>query len=240
MEFPVCNNSSLLPITIAGQAFEPNHDSLWSLTKINKILPELTKPPAQWRGRDREYFDRCADLHVVHGDQGGTWATERATIAYAMACSLDFYVMVVNAFVSMRNDAMMSARMASLALAEKDQLLSVNMPKAAALMHKANTIGLSWSEACRAAGVNHPQLAKSYLVYVGRFVSQDHPTEPRKVLRPNQLGFSRGYFKRCSTVYGNLEGFRVTAKGLVWLEGRIKEINDACRHEIAERRKTSR
>jgi len=227
------------PIVIEGNMFEPRN-SLWSLTYINKVLPELTKPPAQWRGRERDYFERCADLHIVHGDRGGTWATERATIAYAMACSLDFYVMVVDAFVSMRNDAVISARMASTALVEKDKLLSANMPKAATLMHKANTIGLSWNEACRSAGVTYSGLAKNYLVYRGRFVSKEHSTESRRILVPKPTGFSGGFFKRCSTSYGNVDGFRVTAKGLVWLEDRAEEINGACRRHIAENRKNSR
>lgn len=224
------------PIVIEGHAFEAKN-SLWSLTQINKLLPHLTKPPAQWRGREREYFEGCADLHIVHGDQGGTWATERATIAYAMACSLDFYIMVVDAFVSMRNDAIISARLASLALIEKDKLLSANMPKAATLMHKAETIGLSWAEACRTAGVVNTRLAKIYLVYKGRFLSKEHPTESRKLLEPKSSGFSCGFFKRCSTYYGNPDGFRVTAKGLVWLEERAEEINVACRRHIENQKK---
>lgn len=168
---------------------------------------------------------------------GGTWATERATIAYAMACSLDFYVMVVDAFVSMRNDAVLSARIASLALVEKDKLLSANMPKAITLMHKANTIGLSWREACRVAGIVNTGLAKSYLVYKGRFVSKEHPRESRQILEPKLTGFSHGFFKRCSTSYGNSDGFRVTAKGLIWLEDRAEDINGACRRRIIEQRK---
>ncbi|MDH1147716.1 hypothetical protein N5C60_24280, partial [Pseudomonas mosselii] len=165
----------LLPITIEGHAFMPNAEGLWSLTEINKVLPELTKPPAQWRGRERDYFERCANLHSVNGDQGGTWATERAAIAYAMACSLDFYVMVLDAFVTMRNDSILSARMAALALVEKEQLLADNMPKADALMQRARTYGVPWSEACRAAKILRPLLAKDYLLSVGKFRKEfDH------------------------------------------------------------------
>lgn len=234
------NEAALLPIVIAGYTFKPNADGLWSLTEINKQLPKITKPPAQWRGRDRDYFDNCADLHSLDGRAGGTYATERATIAYAMSCSLDFYVMVVDAFVTMRNDAILSSRMASLALAGKDALLAENIPKAEAFMHKAGTIGLSWSEACRAAGVQYPGLAKGYLVSKGRFISKDHPAEHRKILRPTPVGFSLGLFKACSTEFGNADGFRVTAKGLVWLEEKSKEINDACRLRNAEKAKEVR
>ncbi|WP_422909210.1 hypothetical protein ACOCLD_11255 [Pseudomonas sp. MAC6] len=219
-----------LPIVIEGHAFKPNTEGLWSLTEINKGLPELTKAPAQWRGRERDYFERCADLHVVHGDQGGTWATERATIAYAMACSLDFFVMVVDAFVTMRNDAILSARMASLALVERDQLLADNMPKADAFMRKAETIGLSWSEACCAAGVHYPRLSKDYLLAQGKFTkkvagSMESSGQPI----PRAEGFQRGFFKRCETTFGNRDSFRVTPKGLLWLQGKAREINEAIR-----------
>lgn len=53
--------SERLPIVIEGKTFTPNPEGLWSLTEINKALPELTKPPAQWRGRERDYFERCAN-----------------------------------------------------------------------------------------------------------------------------------------------------------------------------------
>ncbi|WP_312723257.1 hypothetical protein [Stutzerimonas nitrititolerans] len=49
--------AELLPIVIEGHAFEPNAKGLWSLSEINKTLPDRAKPPAQWRGRDRDYFE---------------------------------------------------------------------------------------------------------------------------------------------------------------------------------------
>lgn len=216
-----------LPIVIEGKTFKPNSEGLWSLTEINKALPELTKAPAQWRGRERDYFERCANLHTVNGDQGGTWATERAAIAYAMACSLNFYVMVVDAFVIMRNDAILSARMASLALAEKDQLLADNMPKASALMLKAAGHGISWTDACRAAKIKQPGLAKQYLLAIKKFCKTFDHDRGADVIRPIPLAFQLGYFKRHVGPYGNAEGWRVSDKGVVWLEERSDEINTA-------------
>lgn len=216
-----------LPIVIEGHTFEPNADGLWSLTAINKALPELTKPPAQWRGRDRDYFERCANLHIVHGDQGGTWATERAAIAYAMACSLDFFAMVVDAFVTMRNDSILSARMAALALVEKDKLLADNMPKASALMLKAAGHGISWTDACRAAKIKQPGLAKRYLLSVGKFCNYFDHDRGADVIRPIPRAFQLGYFKRHVGLYGNAEGWKVTDKGVAWLEERADEINAA-------------
>lgn len=218
--------TELLPIVIEGQTFEPNAEGLWSLTEVNKTLPDLTKPPAQWRGRERDYFERCADLHTVNGDNGGTWATERATIAYAMACSLDFYVLVVDAFVTMRNDAILSARISSLALAETGKLLADNMPKATALMLKAKGHGISWSDACRAARVDRPLLAKRYLLAQGKFQSVFDHDKGDHVLQPVARAFTLGFFKRHVGVFGNADGWRVTDKGVVWLEGRANAINE--------------
>lgn len=226
--------SEQLPIVIEGHTFEPNTEGLWSLTEINKALPELTKPPAQWRGRERDYFERCANLHIVHGDQGGTWATERATIAYAIACSLDFYVMVVDAFVIMRNDAILSARMASLALVTKDRLLADNMPKARALMLKAAGHGISWTDACRAAKIKQPGLAKQYLLAIKKFCKTFDHDQGTDVIRPIPLAFQRGYFKRHEGPYGSSEGWKVSDKGVVWLEEWADKINIA----IQERNKS--
>lgn len=232
--------SEQLPIVIEGHTFKPNTGGLWSLTEINKGLPELTKAPAQWRGRERDYFERCADLHIVHGDQGGTWATERATIAYAMACSLDFFVMVVDAFVTMRNDAILSARMASLALVEKDKLLADNIPKASALMRKAQAHGISWLDACRAAKVSNPGLAKIYLLAIGKFCKVFDHDQGTEVIRPITKAFLLGYFKRHTGRYGNAEGWKVSDKGVAWLDSRSLEINEAVlerKRETAQRRR---
>lgn len=219
--------SKHLPIVIEGKTFKPNSEGLWSLTEINKALPELTKAPAQWRGRERDYFERCANLHSVNGDQGGTWATERATIAYAMACSLDFYVMVVDAFVIMRNDAILSARMSSLALAKKDKLLADNMPKASALMRKAAGHGISWTDACRAAKIKQPGLAKQYLLAIKKFCKTFDHDLGVDVIRPSPRAFKLGYFKRHVGPYGSIEGWKVSDRGVNWLEKRADKINAA-------------
>jgi len=233
-----------LPITIEGKTFNPNSEGLWSLTEINKALPDLTKPPAQWRCREREYFERCANLHSVNGDKGGTWATERATIAYAMACSLDFYVMVVDAFVIMRNDAILAARTASLALIERDKLLADNMPKASALMLKAAGHGISWTDACRAAKIRQPGLAKQYLLAIKKFCKTFDHDRGTDVIQPISLAFKLGHFKRHVGPYGSAEGWKVTDKGVAWLEGRANEINSATtertRTRSAQRRKAAK
>ncbi|AIL60414.1 hypothetical protein [Pseudomonas alkylphenolica] len=213
------NQTDLLPIVIEGHTFKPNAEGLWSLTEINKALPDLTKPPAQWRGRDRDYFDRCANLHTVHGDSGGSYATERATIAYAMACSLDFYVMVVDAFVAMRNSAVRELR-------RKDALLDANMPKASTLDMKARGAGLTWTEACRVAGIQQPRLAQDALVTMGNFVYpvDDFGTREGSP-RPKPQGFVVGAFVKVSSDFGNREGWRVKPRGLDWLRKNAEAVN---------------
>lgn len=226
----------LLPIVIDGHTFKPNTKGLWSLTEINKTLPSLTKPPAQWRGRDRDYFDHCANLHTENGGTNpGTYATERATIAYAMACSLDFYVMVVDAFVAMRNSAVCELR-------QKDALLAANMPKASALDMKAQGFGLTWTETCRVAGIQHPRIALDVLVQMGAFVRHAHETSGLAKLspRPKRQGFEAGAFVSVTTEYGNSEGWRVKTRGLDWCRARAEEINLKVAEEKARRAKARR
>lgn len=217
---PNNQTDTLLPIVIEGHTFKPNAEGLWSLTEINKALPELTKPPAQWRGRDRDYFDHCANLHSENGGATpGTYATERATIAYAMACSLDFYVMVVDAFVAMRNSAVRELR-------HKDALLDANMSKASTLDKKARGAGLTWTEACRVAGIQQPRLALETLVSVGVFVYPvDNFGTREGSPRPPKSGFEAGAFVRVSSDFGNREGWRVKPGGLDWLRSKTEKIN---------------
>lgn len=226
------NQTDLLPIVIEGHTFKPNAEGLWSLTEINKALPDLTKPPAQWRGRDRDYFDSCANLHSSNGN--GTYATERATIAYAMACSLDFYVMVVDAFVAMRNHAVSELR-------HKDALLDANMPKASTLDMKARGAGLTWTEACRVAGIQQPRLALDALVSMRAFVYPvDNFGSREGSPRPHKSGFEKSAFVRASSDFGNREGWRVKPRGLDWLRSKAEEINLKVAEEKARKDKAKR
>lgn len=230
----------LLPIAIDGQAFKPNPDGLWNLNEIAKALG--VTEPGQWRTSIRRALDQNANLHLAHGGANpGTWATEAGTIAYAMWVSPDFYLMVVHAFVAMRNDSIIRTRLALLAAAESDAKLAQAVPKAELVDRRLAANGIPWGEACRMAGVTKPQLAKQYLVYSGRFVCVEHPSEYRKILKPAPRGFAGGFFKACSLSYGNEDGFRVTASGLAWLQSKAQEINvaiaDRARRKAVAKRK---
>ncbi|SAM32434.1 hypothetical protein [Pseudomonas sp. 1 R 17] len=221
------NQPDLLPIVIEGQTFKPNDDGMWNLNEIAKTLN--VREPGQWRNAVQAALIKDANLHVSHGN--GTLATEEGAIAYAMWVSTDFYLMVIRAFIAMRNDSILSARMALLAAADAKSQLATAAPKVDLVDRRLLGIGVPWNEACRMAGVTKPQLAKRYLVQTKAFVCRDHPTEYRQILKPSARGFDGGWFKYCSTQHGNDDGFRVTAKGLSWLQGKAMEINTA----IAER-----
>src|SRR5690606_33752166 len=176
-------------------------------------LPE-SRGPSGWRNAVAVELRTSANLQSFEGS--GTWATEAGALAYAMWVSTDFYLMVVNAFVTMRNDAILSARMSSLALTEADKLLADNIPKATALMLKAKGHGISWTDACRAAKIKNAGLAKEFFLSIGRFTkSKPGSVETLKTPRPIKRAFDLGYFKRDEGIFGNADGWRVTDKGVV-------------------------
>jgi len=92
---------------------------MWNLNEIAKALN--VDEPGQWRTAVRRELDRNANLHLAHGGSNpGTYATEAGTIAYAMWVSTEFYLMVIHAFVAMRNSAIRDAK-------AKDAVLAANM-----------------------------------------------------------------------------------------------------------------
>ena len=214
------NQTELLPIVIEGQTFKPNEDGMWSLTAIHKALglPD-NKRPGQWSNAVQAELHRCGNFNIVHGDNGGTMSTEAATIAYAMWVSTDFYLMVIRAFIAMRNSAIRDAK-------TKDALLAANMPKATTLDLKARGAGLAWTEACRVAGVQQPRLALAELVKMKWFVYPvDSFGSPEGSPRPKKQGFAVGAFVKVSTDFGNKEGWRVKPRGLDWLNKHAEEVN---------------
>jgi hypothetical protein len=193
------NQTDLLPIVIEGQTFKPNEDGMWNLNEIAKTLN--VREPGQWRNAVQAALIKDANLHVSHGN--GTLATEEGAIAYAMWVSTDFYLMVIRAFIAMRNSAVRELR-------HKDALLDANMPKATTLDMKARGAGLTWTEACRVAGIQQPRLALEFLAKGTMFVHvcDDFGSRTGQI-RPKQQGFSSGAFVAISSDFGNREGWRV-------------------------------
>ncbi|MEZ0505678.1 hypothetical protein ACAW49_12355 [Pseudomonas sp. Env-44] len=212
------NQTDLLPIVIEGQTFVANTNGMWNLNETHRELrlPD-TKAPSQWRNAVADELRASANLQII--DKVGTLATEAGTIAYAMWVSTDFYLMVVHAFVAMRNSAIRDAK-------TKDALLAANMPKASTLDMKARGTGLTWTEACRVAGVQQPRLALAELVKMKWFVYPvDSFGSPEGSPRPKKQGFAVGAFVKVSTDFGNKEGWRVKPRGLDWLNKHAEEVN---------------
>lgn len=209
------NQTDLLPIVIEGQTFKPNEDGMWNLNEIAKTLN--VREPGQWRNAVQAALIKDANLHVSHGN--GTLATEEGAIAYAMWVSTDFYLMVIRAFIAMRNSAVRELR-------HKDALLDANMPKATTLDMKARGAGLTWTEACRVAGIQQPRLALEFLAKGTMFVHvcDDFGSRTGQI-RPKQQGFSSGAFAAISSDFGNREGWRVKPRGLDWLRANTETIN---------------
>ncbi|MGE8392294.1 MAG: hypothetical protein ACN6QI_07010 [Pseudomonas sp.] len=209
------NQTDLLPIVIEGQTFKPNEDGMWNLNEIAKTLN--VREPGQWRNAVQAALIKDANLHVSHGN--GTLATEEGAIAYAMWVSTDFYLMVIRAFIAMRNSAVRELR-------HKDALLDANMPKATTLDMKARGAGLTWTEACRVAGIQQPRLALEFLAKGPMFVHvcDDFGSRTGQI-RPKQQGFSSGAFVAISSDFGNREGWRVKPRGLDWLRANTETIN---------------
>lgn len=212
--------SELLPVVINGQTFSANQDRMWNLNEIQKGLDLAeSKAPSQWRNAVADELRRSANLQTVNGDLGGTFATEAGTIAYAMWVSTDFYLMVVHAFVAMRNNAVAESR-------SLRADLDANMPKASTLDMKARGAGLTWTEACRVAGIQQPRLALDALVSMGSFVyPMDNFGSRESSPRPRKQGFEVGAFVKTSSDFGNREGWRVKPRGLDWLRNKAEEIN---------------
>jgi len=230
---------TVLPIVIEGHTFTANQDRMWNLNEIQKGLglPD-SKSPSKWDNEISRTLE--ASRNFVKVDKVGSFADELGTIAYAMWVSPEFYLMVAGAFLSMRNDAVLSARMAGIALVEKDALLADNMPKASALMLKADGLGLSWTDACRAAGVLQSRLAKDVLVSAKVFRTVWDHDRGNDVIEPSPQQFKSGLFKRAKGLHGNLEGWRVSAKGLNWLTEKSSKINDGVRDLNTNKRLSKR
>ncbi|VVQ33077.1 hypothetical protein PS943_03156 [Pseudomonas fluorescens] len=215
------NQTDLLPIAIEGHTFKPNSKGLWSLNEIHQTLAlDPAKIASKWNNEIRTALDQSRNFVIERGGANpGTWATEAGTIAYAMWVSPDFYLMVVRAFIAMRNSAIRELR-------HKDALLDANMPKASTLDMKARGAGLTWTEACRVAGVQQSRLALEALVSVGVFVySVDNFGTREGSPRPPKSGFEAGAFVKVSSDFGNREGWRVKPSGLDWLRSKTEKIN---------------
>lgn len=100
--------------------------------------------------------------------------------------------------------------------------------KANELDRKLSKNGITWREACRIAGIHHPDLALQYMVKRGVFSKQWCRETCSDVLKVNPSAIKAGLFKYVSTQGRNNEGFRVLTEGYRKLVQGQEDINWRC------------
>ena len=228
--------AELLHIVIDGHSFSPNADGLWSLNEIHQTLKlDPAKEPSEWRNAIQAELSNSGNLRNKVGRYGGTFADELGAIAYAMWVSTPFYLMVAGAFVAARNGALRE-------VAAKDTMLAANMPKASVMTRKAATHGITWTDACRVAGIQHPRVALESMAKTGHMRRNvDSFGDPTGTYKPSRQGLAVGAFVMVEANGLNREGWRVKTRGLDWLTRNAESVNAATaeiqRNKAAKARK---
>ncbi len=110
--------SKKFSIKIKGQVFESDETGMLDLNNIWRGCNlEENKRPSDWRGKVKQSFISSTNLRIVSPPRAigesraktTTVATEKAAVAYAMWVSIEFYEMVLDAFVALRNGELAKA-----------------------------------------------------------------------------------------------------------------------------------
>ncbi|MCL6396318.1 hypothetical protein EXT62_05325 [Pectobacterium carotovorum subsp. carotovorum] len=213
----VANLEAPLPIVINDHSFIADSNRMWNLNEIHRVLnlPD-NKRPSEWNNAIRTKLDRSGNIRTVNGDGGGTSATEKGTIAYAMWVSPEFYEMVMDAFIFMRNDAVLRERVAVLQADEANAQLSIAAPKANIFDGRLERGGsVPWTWACKTLGLA-PIRLKQGLHRGGRFIMRYCRDTGTDAVWPPQAAFDTGYFVK-KTFMDKTE-WQVTARGYAWMQ----------------------
>lgn len=148
-------------IKIEGRVFESDEEGFIDLNHVWKDfnLPN-NKRPSEWRNKISEGLRQSGNLRSArkstsYNEYNILVADERATVAYAMWISLDFYLSVMDAFISLRRGNLEEAVMlAAGTMSEEDEYLLV---KFAAMK------GLCFTKSCWYANIKHPNKLLTYL-----------------------------------------------------------------------------
>jgi len=205
-----------LPIVIESHSFVCNDQRMWNLNEIHRILnlPD-SKAPSQWNNKVREALSNSGNFQSIEGKNGGTWATEKGAIAYAMWVSPEFFELVVDAFIFMRNDAVLRERVAVLQADKANAELSIAAPKADIFDGRLARGGaLPWSWACKALGLA-PFKLRDGLKRSGKFIQP--PFSDQKNPYPPKAAFDKGYFVWKIDASGE-KHWQVTARGYAWMQ----------------------
>jgi len=132
-----------------------------------------------------------------------------------MWVSTSFYLMVINAFIFMRNDAVLRERVAVLQADEANAALSIAVPKADIFDGRLARGGaVPWSWACKSLGLA-PFKLREGLKLSGKFILPEFTDQ--KTPFPKKSGFDEGLFVWKLDAQG-AKTWQVTARGYAWMQ----------------------
>lgn len=216
-----------LPILIKGIEFKPDAAGMYNLTAMHKEL-ELpdAKAPRKWNNSIKRHLANRRNFGSSEGNKGGTYATERGTIAYAMWVSPEFYSLVVDTFIAVRNNALASAIAQAAIADEYKSLLKQNARMVNRFSKWISAKLLNWDKSALLAGINNPykakqsMLDKGYLRTVGRLHCGKQITEYLPTEKGRNVGISSRYMG------WNGDQFHFTKEGREWLSRMSDQINE--------------
>lgn len=129
-----------LPIIINGIEINPNEDGMYCLNDIAKAggLTGVKAKPSEWDNTTSRHFVKAGKiLRLAKTSRNSkTYTTEAGAIAYAMWVSIDFYELVVQTFIIVRNDLTTSRAVVKALHKEKDKAIAEHDVTKAALIEE--------------------------------------------------------------------------------------------------------
>jgi hypothetical protein len=192
-------------IKIQGKVFESDREGMLDLNDVWRgcKLPN-TKRPSQWRSKVKDDLLRCANLHITTNQSltikdETTKGDERASVAYAMWVSFEFYCEVLDAFIALRRGNLEEAVMlAGGTMSQEDEYLLVKF---------ASMKGLCFTKSCWYANITHPNKLLTYLKKNSNwkyFEENEHGK-----LYATKSGIDSGYTYNC---YGEWDSSKVVMR----------------------------
>lgn len=204
-------------ITVENKTFESNEDGMLNLNSIWKEcgLGE-NKRPSQWRNDVSRSFFESANLQSREvATVGGSnltskalFADEEATIGYAMFVSVDFYRIVVKAFVALRQGAVEEA--------QRLAALTKTVEETHYLKRQERVLGMSWDESCAYAGIVNSQACRHMLLAHPLFTFFEKNSRGDYYVTTS--GAESGYFYNRGNVFNENTVMKVSKEGRLWLK----------------------
>lgn len=213
---------SKFTIKIMGIVFESDGKGLLDLNDIWRgcILPN-TNRPSQWRGKVVDKLKHCANLHTArkstdYNEYSTLVGDERATVAYAMWVSFEFYCEVLDAFIALRKGNLEEAVViAGNTMSENDNYY---------LRKLATMKGLCWTKTCWYANIPNPQKLMEYLKLNPKW--KYTAVNSYGKYYATEDGIESGYFYNCyGTPDTNKVVMRVTKNGREMLREHSEKFN---------------